>query len=337
MADVALLAQQVQTAPNGYQVPGAQEIILKSVRAVIDGTNASGDFNVALQIISPSGAVMAEAVSGVKVAAGASAHATWFPNVNATNVGNGSGIQFDTDNEGGWLDITTNATDGLGVGFGLTDKSGGGINIYGESTAGSITIDNTNLGAGTTGGINISDQGDSGINIAERSDGGITIEETLGAGLGTGIRIIGSGPINIATDDTAGLNLRTEGVGGVTAISGQDTGFPFTLGGNSVTLRAGDDTSSGAGAIEVGAFAGASGAQLVELLAGDWTLGSPASLFPGLTALLSSSTSFWVARGDATIMFEVDYSGQVSMPLLPTVNPGGSGKLWNNGGVLNIT
>jgi hypothetical protein len=41
----------------------------------------------------------------------------------------GTGIQFDTDNEGGWLEINTNDTDAFGSGRGmsLTDGSGGGI------------------------------------------------------------------------------------------------------------------------------------------------------------------------------------------------------------------
>ena len=39
----------------------------------------------------------------------------------------GAGIEFDTDNEGGWLDVTTNNVDGDGLGMHLLDKSGGGI------------------------------------------------------------------------------------------------------------------------------------------------------------------------------------------------------------------
>jgi len=49
--------------------------------------------------------------------------------------------------------------------------------------------------------------------------------------------------------------------------------------------------------------------------------------------------------GDYKLGFEVggsermsvDNTGQVNMSNLPTSNPGGSGNLWNNSGVLNIT
>ena len=315
MADVALLAQQVQTAPNGYQVPGAQEIILKSVRAVIDGTHASGDFNVALQIISPSGAVMAEAVSGVKVAAGASAHATWFPNVNATNVGNGSGIQFDTDNEGGWLEVFTNDVGPSGFGMELEDNSGGGMFIE------------------SIGGIQLVDTSNNGLQISEVSGGGIIIEDEGDGGLS--LTDSGTGGISLAAGSSGGITLTDSGTGGIRVESKANPGYPFNLGTNSVTVRAGN--SNAAGAVEVGAFAGASANDLAELLIGDWQLGSPLTPFPGATILLSSLVSFWVANAAAQIMLEVDESGQVAMPMLPTVNPGGSGKLWNNAGVVNIT
>lgn len=79
MADIALLASQADDAPLGYQVPGAQEIILKSITASFDGTGAAGTFVPTLQILAPNGAVLAACPVSTQVAAGASADVSWFP------------------------------------------------------------------------------------------------------------------------------------------------------------------------------------------------------------------------------------------------------------------
>jgi hypothetical protein len=79
MADVALLAPAVTTAPEGYQVPGAQEIIVKAITASYDGTGAGGSFVPTLQIVAPNGTVVANCPLGSTLAAGASADISWFP------------------------------------------------------------------------------------------------------------------------------------------------------------------------------------------------------------------------------------------------------------------
>lgn len=79
MADIALLASQADDAPLGYQVPGAQEIILKSITASFDGSGAGGAYVPTLQILAPNGAVLAACPVSTQVAAGASADVSWFP------------------------------------------------------------------------------------------------------------------------------------------------------------------------------------------------------------------------------------------------------------------
>lgn len=81
MVDLIISAPAVQTAPAGYQVPPAQEIRVKSVRAVIDGTAAAQPFLPTLQLIAPSGQVVWESATDNTVAAAGSADVSWFPRV----------------------------------------------------------------------------------------------------------------------------------------------------------------------------------------------------------------------------------------------------------------
>lgn len=92
MADDALVSNASVTAPKNYTVPQAQEIVVKAVRASIDGTSASGTFLPALQMIAPNGDVMWTAVDrSNSLAAGASADVTWFPRVGGGGVGPSAG------------------------------------------------------------------------------------------------------------------------------------------------------------------------------------------------------------------------------------------------------
>lgn len=81
MADVAIRASATAAVPRDYTIPGAQEILPKSVRAVMDGTSAGSAWFPCLQLIDPGGNVMFSAVGNTTVAAGASADVSWFPDV----------------------------------------------------------------------------------------------------------------------------------------------------------------------------------------------------------------------------------------------------------------
>lgn len=91
MPDVALLAQAVTDAPESYQVPGAQEIIVKSVRAAYDGSGAAGDFIPCLRVLDPNGNPVAECPITTKVTAGASADVSWFLGLGAAEASTGGG------------------------------------------------------------------------------------------------------------------------------------------------------------------------------------------------------------------------------------------------------
>src|SRR5882724_5136327 len=92
-ADEVISIPSVETAPKEYTVPGAQEILLKCVRATFDGAGAGGDFLPTLEIVSPAGQVSGTFTADSAVAAGASAAVSWFPGVKAAKASGAAGIQ----------------------------------------------------------------------------------------------------------------------------------------------------------------------------------------------------------------------------------------------------
>lgn len=88
MADVAVVAAEVASAPQAYTLPGAQEILLKAVGCTINGSGAAGTFLPALQMLDPAGHVMWTAVNeSSPVAVGRSALVSWFPGGGVDNAG----------------------------------------------------------------------------------------------------------------------------------------------------------------------------------------------------------------------------------------------------------
>ena len=130
MADVQILASQSVAAPLDYALPGSLEIILRCLVASYDGTGSGTAFLPAVQIISDSGHVAGTFVAA-QVAAGASADVTWFPGGVNPAASAGSGIQFDTDNVGDWLEIETTAT--VGSAFSKPAALRGAATNYGQA------------------------------------------------------------------------------------------------------------------------------------------------------------------------------------------------------------
>lgn len=79
MADVTIAATGSTSAPLSYTVAGAQEIIIRSLFASFDGTGAAGAFLPCVQVVSPAGQVVIEAITDASVAAGSSADVTFAP------------------------------------------------------------------------------------------------------------------------------------------------------------------------------------------------------------------------------------------------------------------
>lgn len=82
MPDVSIVNSTITGTPKNYQVPGTQELLVKAVRASIDGSAAASSFLPALQLIDPAGHVMWTAVNTSQtVAAGGTADVSWFPGI----------------------------------------------------------------------------------------------------------------------------------------------------------------------------------------------------------------------------------------------------------------
>lgn len=123
MADLPIVIPDTAVAPKDYTLTGGQELQLKSVRALIDGTGAATSFRPTLQLLDPNGHVMWEGASFDAVAAGGSADVSWFPGVTAAS----SGIRYDIENTGDWLYATA-------TGVGPATPLGAGQSIFLNAT-----------------------------------------------------------------------------------------------------------------------------------------------------------------------------------------------------------
>lgn len=97
MADIAIRATATAAAPRDYTIPGAQEILPKSVSADMDGSGSTTSWYPVLQILDPGGNVMGSYLPPTTVAAGASANVTWFPGAEPVEEdASGSGTLIDS-------------------------------------------------------------------------------------------------------------------------------------------------------------------------------------------------------------------------------------------------
>jgi hypothetical protein len=92
-SDAVILAAAVQTVPAGYTVPLSAELLIVSVRGLMDGTGAGGTFTPTLQLISPGGATVWNSPVSASVAAGGSADCSWFPGVAGGQAAAATGLQ----------------------------------------------------------------------------------------------------------------------------------------------------------------------------------------------------------------------------------------------------
>lgn len=152
MADIAIKQAQVMAVPTSYTIPGAQEILIKSVRATFDGTSAAGSFVPTLQIVSPGGTIVAECPLDQTLAAGVSADVSFFPGLKKPcppppPSPNPLGTLF------AWFDFSDSTTitlDGSGNISYIKDKTGNGHDLSQPIAAnrpGQTTINALSAGA----------------------------------------------------------------------------------------------------------------------------------------------------------------------------------------------
>lgn len=139
MADAVIRADAVQAAPAGYKVPAAQEIIVRSVRAVVDGTGAASAFDAVLQLIDPAGNVVWQAPTDSTIAAGGSADVSWFP-----RVGGGASGPFAQGSD--WAIMSHDVA-------AFADTTAGGTVFVDIPAASLVTSNTTTFAAGVSGGI----------------------------------------------------------------------------------------------------------------------------------------------------------------------------------------
>lgn len=87
MADVTIPLSSVGSGVWQYQVPDTGEIIVKSLRAVFDGTGIAGAWFPAVRIIAPGSVTDGEYPTAASVAAGGSATVDFFPGAEEASAG----------------------------------------------------------------------------------------------------------------------------------------------------------------------------------------------------------------------------------------------------------
>jgi len=136
VSDQVLTRDGPVAVPMDYQVPQGGELLPLTVRATMDGTNAATGFYATVQIIAPSGRVMASAISAT-IAAGASADVSWFPWRRGITAAAPAPSPNPLGTLWAWWDFADTSTitlDGSGKINSIADKTGNGHNAV-QATA----------------------------------------------------------------------------------------------------------------------------------------------------------------------------------------------------------
>lgn len=287
-------------APYQYTFPPGLIAQLLSATATYDGSGASTPFLACLSFYSQTGNLLSRVFPQTPVPSGGTAQVSFapFPGGLAGGSSGGSGWQFNTDNEGGWGEVTSNAEGPKGYGLFFADESGTGVaiitknNVYLESTSGDeVQIGRT---AGTAG-----------VGIGQ-------LANVLSFMLGKQVQIecAASGMTITDSDGTVGITIDSANAGAINV--GTATNGVVTVGGASQTLIKGDQTvtiDGGTSFVVAQSNNGQDGVYIDG--AGD------AYLFASSFNLQVNETSGFTLNG------------------LPTV-AGPSGTLWNNAGVVSV-
>lgn len=119
-----------------YVLPLQGTFVVESVVADIDATAAPAT-RPSVRVLDKSGAVIATKRQGESIPAADTGSATWALRLDGDGSAAATGIEFDKDNQGGYLDVTANNVDPGGRGIWLRDASGG----YTRIEAGNARLD----------------------------------------------------------------------------------------------------------------------------------------------------------------------------------------------------
>lgn len=229
----------------------------------------------------------------------------------------GGGLEWgdNTDDDAQGLGFFPEGTEEEGYGFNVDDSSGGGIQLASragggirlESDAEDALVEFISNGGfnftinGGAEGINFLNDGSSaGTSIIDNSgDGGITIRNNGSGTDGFAITNDGGGPLVITNNNAGEMQIVS------------NTGDLSILAAASLLAIQGNDELQ---------LSGQGGTLLIDINpGGDATIHIDSTEGAGISLELASSGSYLTATN------------------LPTTNPGGTNRIWNNGGVLNIT
>lgn len=237
--------------------------------------------------------------------------------------GGGSGIRFNVLNVGGWLATETSIA-GSPNGYGTEFLSTAGIAIQ-DNSAGALLIAENGLGT-----IDIQSNGDIFIESDDFLEidvyggmevlvygGGFYHEDQGGGGVNFNILASGGGGAGFEVDDSSGggINFFENGSGDISVFQQGTGGMLFNISGD------GDFDFLGQGnghfLVSTGNNSGAGGIHLED----NGTDGVALGAFGSGDILLDTTGG----------------TGFLRFVNLPTVNPGGTNRVWRNGNVLNIT
>ncbi len=253
---------QVGTAPLTYALKDSEAFSPQTISATFDGAAAAGPFLPCVTFLAQDGKVIARCPADVALGIGDVAEVTYAPFLRgAAASSSGSGIQFDTVNTGGWLNVTT-----------------------------------TSFNPGDSRAIYLHATGD-GDDVVIDSEGGVFVNDVNGYGV-----------TFLLTNGTGGAADFTVTAGEDFVVSaGRDVDMHAT---NFMNLDAADTVDITANGAAANAF---------QITAGSG----------GLVINVGAGKHVFVAGTGS--LFVLDSS------ILPLVNPGVPGALWNNGGVVNVS
>lgn len=129
--------------------------------------------------------------------------------------------------------------------------------------------------------------------------------------------VVDDGGFTVGDHGSGGISMRSNGTGGISFVD-DDIGITFNA-----------NNQGGLNLTTAPSGTGDNGISITEGSAGDGGIFIDDSGTGGVTIRATQASSF--------ILLQALAGGAIKLQGLPTVNPGGSHIVWNNGGVLNIT
>ena len=135
-------------SPYTYDLPASLVVQLYTATATFDGTSAAGQFQPTLSIYSQTGGLLGRVHPAEVMQPGDVSEVTYIPpfgSAASSSGGGGSGIQFDVDNVGDWLEVETTGAIPTGPftnwGIAFSSPNGMLITASGASPASQVEID----------------------------------------------------------------------------------------------------------------------------------------------------------------------------------------------------